>query len=208
MKSGFAKTASLDFFNRFIENPNIRTTGEAFIPGQNGGESPPAFFQMVGSSSLRVPQSSADLFHDSFDSPPTGSNTYNPILDGWNSCCLFAPRKYSQFAAQQPVDGQYMAMVTARYNGWMDSARSISKFVCLPANTRKLKFSWNMITNNYRQTCSTSADYFYVDVFRSGPGPNRQVYFNRYVSDSCGLFGPIPMSFDLGHRSGRPVGVQ
>lgn len=180
VNSAFAGTVGVDFFQRFIEDPAITNTGDAFIPGQNDGGSPPAYFELRGSTTLEKP--SADLENGGFEEGNLGA---------WKASG--DARVLVQLGQFSPVEGSYLGLISTGL-GYRVSSGSIEQKVCLPPDAQRLEFYWNFNSEEFVEWCgSIYQDYFRVSV-TTDTGTQTLLY--RKVDDLCGMVFPTSLYFD------------
>lgn len=180
VNSAFAGTVGIDFFQRFIEDPAITNTGDAFIPGQNDGGSPPAYFELRGSTTLEKP--SADLENGGFEEGNLGA--WKASGDG---------RVLVQLGQFSPVEGSYLGLISTGL-GYTASSGSIEQKVCLPPDAQRLEFYWNFNSEEFIEWCgSIYQDTFRVDVITD---TGTQSLFYRRIDDLCGVVFPTSLYFD------------
>jgi hypothetical protein len=180
VNSAFAGTVGVDFFQRFIEDPTITNTGEAFISGQNDGGSPPAYFELRGSTTLEKP--SADLENGGFEEGNLGA--WKASGDG---------RVLVQLGQFSPVEGLYLGLISTGL-GYTVTSGSIEQKVCLPPDTQRLEFYWNFNSEEFIEWCgSIYQDTLRVDVITD---TGTQNLFYRRIDDLCGAVFPTSLYFD------------
>lgn len=178
--AAFAKTAGVDFFQRFIQDPAITNVGEAFIPGQNDGGSPPAYFELRGSTTLEKP--TADLENGGFEEGNLGA--WKASGDG---------RVLVQLGQFSPVEGSYLGLISTGL-GYTVTSGSIEQKVCLPPDAQRLEFYWNFNSEEFIEWCGWwYQDFFRVDIIAD---TGTQNLFYRRIDDLCGAVFPTSLYFD------------
>lgn len=178
--ASFAKTAGTDFFQRFIIDPSITNVGQAFIPGQNDGGSPPAYFELRGSTTLEKP--TADLENGGFEEGNLGA--WKGSGDG---------RVVVQLGQFSPTERSYMGLISTGL-GYTVASGSIEQKVCLPSDAQRLEFYWSFNSEEFVEWCgSIYQDYFRVDIVTD---TGTQNLFYRKVDDLCGSVSPSNLKFD------------
>lgn len=186
----FAKAAGTNFFHRFIEDSTITNTGQAFISGQNDGGSPPAYFELRGSTTLEKP--TADLENGGFEEGNLGA--WKASGDG---------RVVVQLGQFSPTEGPYMGLISTGL-GYTIASGSVEQKVCLPPDAQSLEFYWNFNSEEFREWCgSIYQDYFHVSVTTD---TGTQTLFYRKVDDLCGMVFPTSLYFDQSGPGCIPTG--
>jgi hypothetical protein len=183
--SSFAFGRANYFHNAFVQDPNnLVTTGDIFIPGQSDGSSPPAFWNMGGSTTLQLPTGS-ELQNGGFETGTLGAWAANG--DG-----RVVPQLGGFF---YPTEGNFAGIISTGL-GFTTSSGSISQNVCLPTDSKTLTFDWNFTSEEFQEWCaSIYQDFFSVQVVTSS---GTVTLFNRIVDNLCGGTFPVPFSFDQG----------
>jgi hypothetical protein len=177
--SGFAGTTAIDFFTKFIGEPTM-TTGDSFTPGLSDTSSPPAFFQMRGSTTLTKP--SSQLVNGGFESGNLGA--WQAAGDG---------RVIPQLGIFGPTEGSFAGLVSTGL-GFTVNSGSIEQKVCLPTDAKRLEFDWNFSSAEFTEFCgSIFQDFFKVEIV-TDTGTN--VLFFRKVDDLCPIVFPTSLVFD------------
>ena len=177
--SGFAGQAAIDFFTSFIEEPT-KTTGDSFVSGQSDSSSPPAFFQMRGSTTLKKP--SAELLDGGFEAGNLGA--WKASGDG---------RVLSQLGEFSPTEGAFAGLISTGL-GFTVNSGSIEQEVCLPSDAKQLQFDWNFNSAEFTEFCgSIFQDFFKVEIITD---TGTHVLFFRKVDDLCPSVFQTSLVFD------------
>lgn len=177
--SGFAGQAAINFFTNFLGDPT-KTTGDVFIPGQSDSSSPPAFFQMRGSTTLKKP--SADLLDGGFEAGNLGA--WKASGDG---------RVLSQLGEFSPTEGAFAGLISTGL-GFTVNSGSIEQDVCLPSDAKQLQFDWNFSSAEFVEFCgSIFQDFFKVEIITD---TGTHVLFFRKVDDLCPSVFKTSLVFD------------
>jgi hypothetical protein len=187
----FAKNVGSEFFTRFVTDPAITTTGQAFKPGQKDGSTPPAFFQMRGSNDLKLPTS--DLENGGFDDGKLGAWSF--AGDG---------RVINQLGEFSPVEGAYMGIISTGL-GFTTSSGSIQQSICLPSNADKLEFNWNFSSEEFIEWVGTQFQDFFVVEIITETGQTFVVFIKR-IDDLAGEVNKSGLKFDRSSGNCTPTG--
>jgi hypothetical protein len=178
----FATNVGTTFFKRFIEDPSdgFVTTGESFISGQSDTSTPPAFFQMLGSTDLEAP--SAELENGGFELGNLGA--WKASGDG---------RVIPQLGQFSSTEGAFMGLISTGL-GFTTTSGSIEQKVCLPVNATQLQFNWNFNSEEFVEWCnSIFQDFFRLDVVTN---TGTQNLFVQNINNLCGTVSSSNLKFD------------
>lgn len=180
VNSAFAGIVGVDFFDRYINQPGIDTTGEAFIPGQFDTSTPPAYFELIGDTDTEL--ADPDLLDGDFESGTTVA--WSVAGDG---------RVITQLGGFSPTSGAFMGIISTGL-GFTASSGEISQQICLPGDAETLDFSWNFSSEEFVEWCGSQyQDFFSVTIYTdSGP----QNLFYRNVDSLCGSVFATALAFD------------
>jgi hypothetical protein len=186
--SGFAGNVGRVFFHRFLEDPTITNTGQAFISGQQDGNNPPAVFQLLGSMDLAKPD--VGLENGGFEAGTLGA--WAASGDG---------RIVTQLGEFNPTEGFHAGLISTGL-GFTVTSGSIEQKVCLPSNAQRLEFNWNFNSEEFVEYCtSIFQDFFRVDIV-TDTGTN-SLFFRR-VDDLCSTVAVSGLHFDQSSGSCQP----
>jgi hypothetical protein len=188
VSAAFARQVGSHFFQEFLKEPEPLpyptpvTTGTAFTPGLHDTNTPPAYFVLRGSTALEPP--TAGLEDGGFE---TG------VLGAWQT--TGDGRVLSQLGGFLPEGGSYLGLISTGL-GFTEASGSIAQKVCLPSDAKRLEFSWNFNSAEFREWCgSTYQDSFTVQI-QTETGTH--TLFSRKVDDLCGSVSPTTLVFDEG----------
>ena len=178
--SAFAGTAGVNFFEQLFNDENVENVGDAFITGQNDGGNPPAYFELIGDTSLEL--ASSQLKNGNFETGTPGAWTTSG--DG---------RVIGQLGNFQPTDENYMGIISTGL-GFTTSSGSISQDICIPEDAQVLTFNWNFNSEEFLEWCtSIYQDFFRVDVTTEAGTEN---LFYRSIDNLCGSVSATTLAFD------------
>ena len=179
VQSHFAYDCGKNLFRNMVENNKV--TGEAFVPGQHDGNTPPAYFMMFGSDNLSIKPT--DLQNGGFEIGTLGGWTAEG--DG---------RVIQKLGPMNPVDGSYMGIISTGLGFTVDSG-SIKQKVCVPSNVKRLNFFYDFLSEEFLEWCDdVYQDYFTVTI--QPDGGNETTLFYIKIDDLCNSVTSFPTSFD------------
>lgn len=179
--SSFARSKGINLFTDLVKNK--KTTGQAFVPGQNDGQNPPAYFTMAGSNKLSISEN--ELMNAGFE---------DGNLNGWTKSG--DGRVIPSLGSTGPTEGNFMGIISTGL-GYTTASGSLSQNVCVPSlpagkTKMRLKYDWNFFSEEFLEWCGS----IYQDYFRNTLGGTSLFY--TYVDALCGSVSSSDVGFDVG----------
>ncbi len=176
----FSRAISIYFLERFVLDPDITNTGQAFIPNQIDYTTG-AVFELRGSEKLELP--SSGLENGGFERGDLGD------WKGWGD-----KRVLRQIGEFGPVNGQSFGLISTGL-GFSTASGYIRQTICLPPDARTLEFHWNFNSEEFIEWCGWEdyQDYFKVFVLTS---EGIHTLFSRNIDGLCGSIVPSSLKFD------------
>lgn len=167
VSSAFAVDMVLELIAPMVGD-NLETVGEAFTPGQvDPHGSWDAEFELRGSEGLAY---SIAFGNAGFESG--GLNGWTALGDG---------RVISRLGTEEPVEGQYMAIISTGL-GFTTSSGAIYQTFVVPSDAEGVRFHWNFLSEEFLEWIGTQfQDRFEVYVIR--PNQSAESIFIKTVDD-------------------------
>jgi hypothetical protein len=194
---GFSETV-LSVFDRDMANelfPALVTegkkVGDAFVPNQHDGSTPPAYFVMMGNEETTY---ASGFVNGDFDEG--GLSGWNVVGDG---------RVISQLGFITPFAGDYMGIISTGL-GYTDEMGSLSQNFCVPDDATELLVNWNFLSEEFMEWVGSQyQDYFEISIIDEDG--NKNVLFYKTIDDIAGEYSPVLVSPEIVFDQGDVYGT-
>lgn len=157
---------------------DLKTTGDAFMPGNDPYSANNAAFQMVGANNVHYPD---ELINGDFEFGK---------IDGWTRAG--DGRVISSLGTQGPAGGSYMGIISTGL-GYTTATGSIFQTFTVNQNQSTLTVKWNFLSEEFLEYISSSyQDYFKITI--KDKDGNVTTLFNKTIDGIAGMFGATKTS--------------
>ncbi len=178
VNAAFAKARAIEFFTRWVIDPAIKTTGDAFIPGQKDAKG--TEFEIRGAADLHIP--SSEIENGDFELGVMGA--WTKTGDG---------RVIGQLGGFSPKDGKFMGIISTGL-GFTTQSGSLEQEICLDKDAKKLEFWWNFSSAEFLEYCnSIFQDKFEVSITTA---TGTTVLFSKAIDGLCSSVFATTLVFD------------
>jgi len=152
---------------------DLKTTGDAFMPGNDPYSTHNAAFQMVGANDVHYPD---ELINGDFEFGK---------IDGWTKAG--DGRVISSLGTQGPAGGSYMGIISTGL-GYTTATGSIFQTFTVNQNQSTLTVKWNFLSEEFLEYIGSSyQDYFKITI--KDKDGNITTLFSKTVDGIAAMFG-------------------